>query len=109
MHSVGFVMNSVTSKKSPNVYKKLPKNDFPRKMKVFEAFTKIAKNVGNLGKIIIATGFKKLPKVQEIAQSGHTSLLAYDSTSPLKSNIVSITLAKFYLSFTVLQDSSLPE
>ena len=33
---------SVTSKKSPNVYKKLPKNDFTRKMKVFEASTKIA-------------------------------------------------------------------
>ena len=42
MHSVGFVMNSVTSKKSPNVYKKFPKNDFTTKMKVFEGFTKIA-------------------------------------------------------------------
>ena len=64
MHSVGFVMNSVTSKKSPNVYKKLPKNDFTTKMKVFEGFIKIAQNVGNLDKIIIATGFEKLPKVQ---------------------------------------------
>ena len=25
-----------------------------------------------LGKIIVATGLKKLPKVQKIAQSGHT-------------------------------------
>jgi len=33
-------------------------------MKDFDTFTKIAKNVGNLGKIILATGFKKLPKVQ---------------------------------------------
>ena len=41
-------------------------------MKVFEAFTKLPKNVGNFGKIIIAKGFKKLPKVQEIALSGHT-------------------------------------
>ena len=29
-------------------------------------------NVGNLGKIIVATGFEWLPKVQKIAQSGHT-------------------------------------
>ena len=27
---------------------------------------------GNLGKIIVVTGFEKLPKVQLIAQSGHT-------------------------------------
>ena len=33
-------------------------------MKDFDTFTKIAKNVGDLGKIIIATGFEKLPKVQ---------------------------------------------
>ena len=30
----------------------------------FDAFTKIAKNVGNLGKIIAAKGFEKLRKVQ---------------------------------------------
>ena len=29
-------------------------------------------NVGNLGKMIVATGFELLPKVQKIAQSGHT-------------------------------------
>ena len=33
-------------------------------MKIFEAFTKLYKNVGDLGKIIVATGFEKLPKVQ---------------------------------------------
>ena len=33
---------------------------------------KLTKNVGDLGKIIVAKGFKKLPKVQKIAQSGHT-------------------------------------
>ena len=37
----------------------------------FEKFTKFPKNVGNLGKIIVATGFEKLPKVQKIAQSCH--------------------------------------
>ena len=30
------------------------------------------KNVRDLGKLIVAKGFKKLPKVQKIAQSGHT-------------------------------------
>ena len=33
-------------------------------MKDFDTFTKIAKNMGNLGKIIAATGFENLPKVQ---------------------------------------------
>ena len=28
----------------------------------FDTFTKIAKNVGNLGKIMVATGFERLPK-----------------------------------------------
>ena len=31
-------------------------------MKYFDPFTKIAKNVGYLGKIILATGFEKMPK-----------------------------------------------
>ena len=30
------------------------------------------KNVRDLGKLIVAKGFIKLPKVQKIAQSGHT-------------------------------------
>ena len=33
---------------------------------------KLPNNVGNLGKIIIATGFEWLPKVQKIAESGHS-------------------------------------
>ena len=33
---------------------------------------KLTNNVGNLFKIIVATGFELLPKVQKIAQSGHT-------------------------------------
>ena len=28
--------------------------------------------MGDLGKLIVAKGFQKLPKVQKIAQSGHT-------------------------------------
>ena len=36
-------------------------NDFTRKMKDFDTFTK---NVGNSGNKIVATGFEKLPKVK---------------------------------------------
>ena len=32
----------------------------------------LANNVGDLGKIIVATSFEWLPKVQKIAKSGHT-------------------------------------
>ena len=42
---------------------------------------KLPKNVGDLGKLIVAKGFKKLPKVQEIAQSGHTGTLRYGQKS----------------------------
>ena len=33
---------------------------------------KLPKNVEDLDKLIVAKGLKKLPKVQKIAQSGHT-------------------------------------
>ena len=38
---------------------------------------KLPNNVGNLGKIIVATGFELLPKVQKIAQSGHTDSVLF--------------------------------
>ena len=38
----------------------------------FDTFTKMPKNVGDLGQLIVAKGFKKLSKVQKNAQSGHT-------------------------------------
>ena len=41
-------------------------------MVYFDTFAKIVKNARDLGKLIVAKGFKKLPKVQKIAQSGHT-------------------------------------
>ena len=31
------------------------------------------KNVGDLVKLIVGKGFEKLPKLQKIAQSGHTA------------------------------------
>ena len=36
---------------------------------------KLPYNGGKLGKIILATGFEWLPKVQKIAQSGHIGTL----------------------------------
>ena len=35
---------------------------------------KLPNNVGNLGKIIVATSFEWLPKKQKIAKSGHTGI-----------------------------------
>ena len=33
---------------------------------------KMSKNVGDLDQLIVSKGFKKLPNVQKIGQSGHT-------------------------------------
>ena len=46
---------SVTRKKSPNVYKSCPK---------MISLQKMPKNGGDLGKLIVAKGFEKVPKVQ---------------------------------------------
>ena len=45
------------------------------KLKILTPLQKLPKNVGYLGKIIVAKGFEKLPKVQKIAQSGHTACM----------------------------------
>ena len=42
---------------------------------------KLPKNGEDWGKLIVAKGFKRLPKVQNIAQSGHTG---YDSLFAVK-------------------------
>ena len=42
------------------------------KWKILTLLQKLPKNVGDLGKIIVVTGFQNLPKVQQNAQSGHT-------------------------------------
>ena len=49
------------------------------KWKILTPLQKLPKNVGDLGKLIVAKGFKKLPKVQKIAQSGHTELSAQNA------------------------------
>ena len=55
-------LNSVTSKKSPNVYKSCPKMISLEKLKILTPLQKLCKNVGDLGKLIAAKGFKNLPK-----------------------------------------------
>ena len=55
---------SETSKKSPNVYKICPKMIWLENLKILAPLKKLPKNVGDLGKLIIAKGFEKLPKVQ---------------------------------------------
>ena len=42
------------------------------KLRILTPFENCLKCVGDLGKIIIAPGFEKLPKVSKITQSGHT-------------------------------------
>ena len=41
---------------------------------ILTTLEKLPNNVGNLGKIIVATGFEWLPNGQKIAQSVHTVL-----------------------------------
>ena len=50
----------------------MPKNEFTRKNFFFTHLHKLPKNVGDLGKLIVAKGFKNSPKSKKIAQSGHT-------------------------------------
>ena len=42
------------------------------KWMILTPLQKLPSYVGNSGKIIVATGFEWLPKVQKIALSGHT-------------------------------------
>ena len=55
---------SVTSKKSPNVIKSCTKMISLEKFKILTPLQKLPKNVENLGKLIVAKGFEKMPKVQ---------------------------------------------
>ena len=63
-------------KKIAKSLQKFHKNDFTRNMKYLTPLQKLPKNRGDWGKLIVAKGFKKLPKVQKIARSGHTGYLS---------------------------------
>ena len=63
---------------------------------------KLHSNVGDLSKIIVATGFEWLPKVQNIAQSGHTVpylQIVINSPRPLPRlhNMVSFVYCPIYV------------
>ena len=47
----------------------------------------------NLGKLIVAKGFEKLPKIQKIAQSGNTG---YDLPKPV-SQVLILKIVEAYL------------
>ena len=51
------ILTSVTSKKSPNVYKSCPKMISLEKLKILTLLQKLPKNVGDLAKLIVAKGF----------------------------------------------------
>ena len=57
-----------------NVYKSCPKMVSLEKWIILTPLQKLPKNGENWGKLIVAKGFKKLPKVQNITQSGHTDV-----------------------------------
>jgi len=42
------------------------------KWNILTPLQNLPKNVGDLGQLVVAKCFKKLPKVQKIAKSGHT-------------------------------------
>ena len=62
--TIMYMTISVTSKKSPNVYKSCPKMMSLERWKNLTPLQKLPKNVGDLGKLIVVKGFEKLPKVQ---------------------------------------------
>ena len=47
------------------------------KWKILTPLQNLPENVGDLGQLVVAKGFEKLPKVQKIAKSGHTSLMSH--------------------------------
>ena len=52
---------------------KVAKKYFSKKLKILTPLQKLPKNARGLGKLIVAIGFEKLPKVQKMAQSAHTA------------------------------------
>ena len=65
-------LQSVWPEKIAKVYKSCSKLISQEKRIILTPLQILHKNVRDLGKLIVAKGFKKLPKVQKIAQSGHT-------------------------------------
>ena len=60
------MMSSVTSKKSPNVYKSCPKMISIEKLNILTPIQILLTNVGDLDKLIVAKGFKSCPKSNKL-------------------------------------------
>ena len=58
------VSNQCDQKKIANVYKNCLKMILLEKWCILTPLQKLTKNKGDLGKLVVAKGFKKLPKVQ---------------------------------------------
>ena len=59
-----FWCQSMWPEKSPNVYRSCLKMISVENWLILTPLQKLHKNVGDLDKLIVAKGFKKLPKVQ---------------------------------------------
>ena len=73
---------------------------------ILTCLQKLIKNVGDLGKFIVAKCFELLPKVQKIAQSGHTELVLlsgvlYTSKTFGTESKVSLKKAAHFHTFTL--------
>ena len=55
---------------------KVAQKIFHWKNEILTPLQKLPRNVRDLAKLIVAKGLKKFPKVQKIAQSGHTDHIA---------------------------------
>ena len=64
MEPASLFEGSVTSKKSTNVYKSCPKIISLEKFMILTPLQKLPMNVWDLGKLIIAEDYEKLPKIQ---------------------------------------------
>ena len=74
------------------------------KLMILTALQKLPKNGEDWGKLIVAKGFKKLPKVQNIAQSGHTGCHGWIKVIKGKSPKSVFAFA----SFSTARDSLIP-
>ena len=84
--------SSVTRKELQNVYKSCPNMISLEKWYILTHLQKLPKNVAELGKLIVAKGFEKLPKVQQIAQSGHTGWKWFCGTGGVETGSICICL-----------------
>ena len=64
LEPINHLPNQCDQKKSPNVNKSCPKLISLEKLMILTPLQNLPKNVGDLGKLIVAKGFKKMPKVQ---------------------------------------------